>query len=137
LKTTWKTQKLSIPVSLAISLGITVILALSACAIVASMVLGGKIREEQTGVILRVILAISVFIAVKINSVLRKEERWMLGGIYTAAVVLLTLILCMILGIKMKDYFTNMLFVLCGVGAGLLIGYKKPNKHAYQKRRYR
>jgi len=137
LKTKWIAKRASAPMSLVISLASTVILALSACAVIATMILNGKIQEDMAGVVLRVILALSVFIGVKINSMLRKEDRLMLSGIYAVATLLLTLISSVVLGVRIKDYLINILFILCGVGAGLLIGYKKPKKHAYSKKRYR
>lgn len=136
MKTKWITKQASLPESLAISLGVTVILALSACAIIATMILKGKIHEDMASVILRVILALSVLVGVKINLMMKKEDRFMFVGTYTVAVLLLTLIASIALDVKIKDFLVNMLFVLCGVGTGLLIGYKKTKKHAYSKKRY-
>lgn len=137
MKTKWMTKQVSVPLSMAISLGVTLILALLACAVIATMVLNGKIQEETTGVILRVILALSVFVGMKINLMLRKENRYMVGVIYTLAVVFVALISSVALDVRIKDDLVNMLFVLCGTGAGLLIGYKKPKKNSYSKNRYR
>ena len=136
MKTKWMAKQVSVPVALAVSLGSAVILALSTCAVITTMVLNGKIQEAATGIILRVILVLSVFAGLKINLSLRKEDRYMLGGIYAAAVVLLTLISGIAMGIDLKDCLINLVFILCGVAVGLLIGYKKPKKRPYSKRRY-
>ena len=136
MKTKWMAKQVSVPVALAVSLGVAVILALSACAVIATMVLNGKIQEAATGIILRVILVLSVFAGLKINLSLRKEDRYMLCGIYAAAVVMITLISGVAMGIDLKDCLINLVFILCGVAAGLLIGYKKPKKHLYSKKRY-
>ncbi len=137
MKTKVISKKMSLPVSVAISMSTTIILMLLACAAIASMIMSGNIQEEKTGIITKIILAIAVFVGNKLNISLEKQDRYIATGVYTGAVMLLCLVTGLIFRSRMANILISLLFVLCGAAVGILFGNKKVKKHAYSKKHYR
>lgn len=130
-------KKVSMPVAVGLSIGAAVILMLLSCAVIASMILSGNIQEDLTGIVVKFILAVAVFIGIKINITLQKQDKYIAAGIYTGALSILILIAGVAFKIKVTNILMNMLFVFCGAGVGLLLVNKKIKKQTYSKRHYR
>ena len=133
-KRTTKT-KLSLPMSIAIATTATIVLLILFCAAYASLILNGALKNNDFKIAARVVVALSVFIGVRI--VIRNNEKYIAATIFTICVLLLILCMAMIFKINISNLLIVLLFILLGIGCGLLFRNLKTKKSHFQKKPYR
>lgn len=127
----------SVAVTLLLSVGATITLILVATGILASMILNENLQMRSAGIVIKIVLLLSVFAGMKIISFSQKQTISVTAGIYAVSIILIWLIVGLLFKTAVHNLLPNTLFILLGIGAGLVPGISKGKKHKYRKKRYR
>ena len=131
-------QQLSLPFSIAIGAGISVLLAVAAALLIGTLVLNETIKESTISIASKIFLFIAVFIGISAAVILRNEKIVEVGAISSAIVVAIQMLFCAFSNNGISGtMFLNSLMILAGAACAIgikLSGQKKSNQ---RKRRYR
>lgn len=132
-----KFKSMSVISSLGVSVAAAIAIVLISCMMIAAFVLNGGIQEDRVKFLTKAILVVAVFSGLKINIALQIKDKYVVAGLYSGVLILLTFISGIIFNIRIVNIMMNMLFVLCGIILGLLLFNREPKKHSHVKKRYR
>ena len=137
MRKNWVQRKQSMPISVVISVFITIVLMIMGVALTSVMILHEKISYGQAGIILKILITCTVFAGARINTILQNNNMYLVTGIFAGTIVLIILISASLAGIQITDSLISSIYAMCGAGATLLFFNKKEKKHNRFKMRYR
>ena len=133
-KKKFSVKKLSLAMSVIIASLVMIVFILSFCAISASLILKGSLKDDHLRIISNAIIILSSFVGTRI--VLKNKTNYIAVAAYTACVILLMLFCVVVLNVNIGDFVPFIVFTVVGSVSGILIEYLKPKKSHFQKKRY-
>ncbi len=130
--------QLSLPISVAIGAGTSILLVLAAAMLIGTMILNETIAESTIGIISKILVFIAVLLGVSLAINLRNKNIMQIGAISSAAVIVVQMLFCAFSynGIS-GAMLINSLIILAGAGCAIGIKLSAQKKSSQRKRRYR
>lgn len=125
------------PITILLGIIVSVIIVIVSSAIIAFVILSGKLNENYLNVISRGVLLLSSFIGVKTVMRLNKSNQIFTGGLYAFFMIMLQITIGLLINNSAAGTIFNTLFAALGSCAGLLLSPRKNKKNNYVKKRYR